>query len=353
MAAKRPRGSVSARQVTLKDVADAAGVHYSTASRALDPNQVDRIGSETVARVRASAEALGYTPDLVAAGLKRGRSQTVGVIVPNFDNPHAATVIRGLSQVLEQRGFVTLVAESNEETARSERLLQHLLSRRVDAIVSVAAHVGDGPILRQIADAGIPVVLAVRDVPGSELSAVVYDDEHGARAAIDYLLGLGHRVLAQITGPLDIDSFGRRRQGFLDALAAVPDAIDVSAGGTAERLDAADGERLMKATLAAAASRPTAVFVHNDLMAFGALDAARQAGLRVPEDISIVGFNDLPLSKHVAPALTTVGLPTEMLGTRVGEELLAVIEDPGRAPQLLRLPVNLAVRESSGPPPAS
>jgi LacI family transcriptional regulator len=334
--------------VTLRHVAEAAGVHLSTASRALDPEQTGRISPATAARVQAAAERLGYTPDLVAAGLKRRRTGTVGVIVSDFDNPYSPGVVRGISGVLEQHGLVALVTETLEDRPRLELVLKHLLSRRVDAIITTAVHREDGDLVEDIRRSGVPVVLAGRSLPGTAFPAVVSDDFQGGSLAAAHLLDLGHRVLAQLLGPPDIETFERRRRGFATRVAE-DGARDVTVPLQAGAPTLAEGRRIMTATLEAG-DRPTAVFAHNDLMAIGAMEALEGAGLSCPDDVSIVGFNDVPLASHLSPPLTTIRVPTEELGRSAGWIALQLINDPHSRPEDVRLPAMLVSRESTTAP---
>ncbi len=332
--------------VSLRDVADLAQVHISTASRALDPAQAGRISAATVKRVRAAASKIGYTPDLVAAGLKRGRTQSVGVVVADFDNPYNGLLIRGLSRVLEAQGFVAVVAESAEQRTRLAAVLDHFTARRVDAVVSTAAHLGDADLFAPLIARQIPVVLGVRGLPASGFATVLHDDFRGGELAGAHLRELGHTVVARLRGPVDIDSFIRRDAGFNAGIAGAEQLVDVTIDDCASIPDIAEGRRLMEATLAQR-QRPTAVFAHNDVMAVGVLQAMEGAGLRCPRDISVVGYNDVPLSSHLSPPLTTVRLPSELLGRRLGETLLARIEDPSLPGEELRLPAELVIRRST------
>ncbi len=349
MASQRD-GSRPAAPVTLSQVAELARVHKSTASRALDPARSRRISPATVARVQAAAERLGYTPHLGAAGLTRGRTSTVGVIVSDFDNPYSGRVIRGISSVMEERGLVALVAESVEDPHRLERVLKHLLSRRVDAIITTAMHLGDANLLDPVRRAGVPVVLAGRSLPACDIPAVVSDDFRGAGLAAEHLLDLGHTVLAQLLGPADIDTFDRRRRGF-HARVARSRARDVTVPEHARAPTLAEGCRLMELALRADVP-PTGVFAQNDLMAVGAIEALQAAGLSCPDDVSIVGFNDVPLSSHLSPPLTTIRVATEELGRSAGLIALDLIATPHSRPEDVRLPAMLVPRDSTRPPAA-
>ena len=202
------------REVTLRDVARAAGVHYSTASRSLDPINVRLINPATVVRVQQAAQELGYRPDLVARGLRRGRTGTIGIVVADLANPYIAPVLRGIAESLESRGVMPLIVETLDDQARLKRLLATLLSRRIDAIITSAARRGYADILTEVANAGTPVVLAVRDLANSGLPVVTHDDLRGGELAARHLIELGHRRLTQLRGPSDIQSFSDRGEGF-------------------------------------------------------------------------------------------------------------------------------------------
>jgi LacI family transcriptional regulator, galactose operon repressor len=336
------------RKVTLRDVAAAAGVHVSTASRALDTAGSSRIGTATTERVRSVAAELGYSRDLLASSLKRGVTQTVAVIVADLDNPLNARVIRGIARVLEADDFVPLVAETGESRERFEKLLDHFGRRRVDAVISLAARLDVAEILAQKIGDDVPIVLGGRGLPDSDYNTVRHDDVAGATLAAEHLAALGHRRVAQINGPADIDAFLRRGAAFSAAVATagmeeveppVPDSVTPTF---------VEGRRLMGALLDSK-RRPTGVFAPSDVMAVGALDAISEHGLRCPEDISVVGYNDLPLSRFVAPPLTTIELPAEELGAEAARMALESIADPGRKGRLVTLPARLIVRRSTGP----
>jgi LacI family transcriptional regulator len=342
--------ALGSREVTLKEVARVAGVHISTASRALDPTNSWRISAATVERVRRAASDLGYRPDMVARGLKRRRTTSIGVVVSDLENPFVGPLIRGIVTSVEARGFVVLVTESFDEHERFAHVLDHLVSRRVDAIITTAAHESDADLLRGLVSTGTPIVLAVRAVEGADLPSVTNDDVHGGRLALDHLAELGHEVVAQLCGPPDIRSFVDRGRAFAEHAAASA-LVDRTIEETAHEPTVREGRRLMELTLGLGEPRPTGIFAHNDLLAIGAMDATLAAGLACPGDVSIVGYNDAPLVDHLSPPLTSVRLPGEEIGRLAAELAVAAIEDPTAAPRAISLDVTLVVRGSSGPAP--
>jgi len=337
------------RVVTLKDVANAADVHVSTASRALDPSKAWRISAETVSRVQLAAEQLGYMPDMIAKGLKRGTTTMVGVIVADLENPFIGPIIRGILEELEKKEFVTLVAETLEDHERFERTLNHLMSRRVNAVITTAARTSDMHLLSRFGQRVPALVLAVRNIRDSGLPYVTQDDRHGAELAAEHLLDLDHRVLAQLRGPIDIEPFVNRAEGFRRTVGA-RGLIDVTVSESAQELTLAEGRRLMKLTLDQNRDNPpTAVFAHADLLAIGAIEELEARGLSCPNDISIVGYDDAPLVGHVSPPLSSIRLPGEEIGQRAGDMVMELIEDPGRRPESITLPATLIPRVSSAP----
>lgn len=338
-----------ARTVTLKDVAAAADVHVSTASRALDPTKSWRISPETIARVHLAAEQLGYMPDMIAKGLKRGTTMMVGVIVPDLENPFIGPFVRSIGREVEKNELVTVVTETFEDHSRLERALNYLLARRVDAVITTAARITDRHLLTGFARRIPALVLAVRNISGSGLPYIIQDDRHGGELAAEHVIQFGHDVIAQLRGPTDIEPLESRSEGFRRAAGAAG-LIDVTVSDSARELTLNEGRRLMNLTLDQNRTNPpTAVFAHADVMAIGAIEELEARGLRCPEDVSIVGYDDAPLVSHLKPPLTTVSLPGEEIGRRAGRAVLRLIDDPS-ASDSVSIPARLIVRASTGPP---
>lgn len=332
-------------KVTLKDVAALAGVHTSTASRALDPAKGALVHPDTLARVREAAEQLGYQGDSVASGLRRGRTNTLGIVVADLGNPFNAPVIRGIENHLEGRGFMALIAETRDDHDRMSRVLGNLTARRADAVIVTSARTGDEQLLTR-AHQQQPIVLAVRNLPGSALPTISHDDERGGRLAAEHLLEHGHRRIAQLCGRPDISSFRERAEGFRRALrTAGLAAIEVDEVATRPVLD--EGRRLMQLLLNRRGQPPTAVFAHNDLMAFGALQALAAHGRSCPEDVAVVGYNDTPMTAFTDPPITTLRLPGYELGRMAADTAVMLIEDHEQPSTTLALPPELVPRHST------
>ena len=339
------------RAATAKEVAAVAGVHPSTVSRSLDPLRAAQVREETRQRVIAAANQLNYRPDLIASGFRRQRTHTIGVLVPDLGNPVFAQFIRGISRRLERAGYTAIVLETEDEHGRLDAGARLFSDRRVDAIISGATRAGDRRTLRQLVRSGLPVVMAMRWIPGLEVPIVANDDLRGGVLAAEHLLSLGHRRLAQLHGPDDIETFRERGVGFHStaARAGVDDSNHVR---HARSPTAAEGRKLMRALLRAGGERPSAVFAHNDLMAVGAIEALKEASLRCPRDISVVGYNDMPLTEHLAPPLTTIRLPATEIGRVAAESVLSVLDGGGDPAVAISLQPRLVVRGSTAPVPS-
>ena len=327
------------RSVTLREVAAAARVHVATASRALDSQTTHPVSPETRARVKRVAEELGYQHHILARGLRRGFSSTVGVVVADLGNPYTAPVLRGLQSRLEAAEYMALMTESRDDSQVLARAVGHLLGRQVDGRVVLAVRSGD--LDRVVGWASrVPVVLAVRGLPGSGVPAVTHDDLGGAWLAAAHLAVLGHRRVVQLPGPPDVQPFKDRDDGFAEAAAEL--GLEAWAVAPASRPVFEEGRRLMSAALRDL-DGTTAVFANNDAMAMGAVRALRDAGLRCPDDVSVIGYNDVPMADCFDPPLTTIRLDGGDIGHQAGEAVLAAIRRlpvPGRdAPSLAELVV--------------
>jgi LacI family transcriptional regulator len=334
--------------VTLRDVAADAGVHPATASRALNPGTRALVNEETAKRVLASAERLGYRPNPIARGLKTNRSYTIGVVVPDLRNPLFPPIARGIEERLEPAGYTSLLANTDNDPEREKLSFEALTARQVDGFITGTAR-RRHPLLRSIADTGIPLVQVNRRMDDDDVPSVVADDVEGIRMAIGHLVELGHATIAHAAGSLEVSTGLHRYEGYMRAMEEHGLEVDERLVLTATTYSEAEGYRLTRALLETGLQF-TAILAGNDLMALGCIDALAEAGLRCPEDVSVVGFNDMDWSARFAPPLTTVRVPHYDLGVRAADLLLERLgaDEPGPAEHVV-LPVELVVRGSSGP----
>ncbi|GAA1017323.1 DNA-binding transcriptional regulator CytR [Acrocarpospora pleiomorpha] len=335
-------------QFTMKHLAESLGLNPATVSRALDPDKSHLVAEATRLRVIRAAEEVGYTPDPAAASTRRRRSSTVGILVPDLANEAIVNVLRAVGDVLERNDLTALIAESADSPERSRRTLERCRARRVEAIISLAATEADAELMASLART-IPTVLAIRTLDSVKLPTVCCDDVRGAALVADHLADLGHTRLIQLMGPPEAATFRNRARGFETAagLRGVMSAPTLFAA----HATAAEGRRLGEQLFSGPRDQlPTAVFAHNDSMALGLVEAARVAGLRVPHDLSVVGYNDTTMARDFSLPLTTVRYPAQDVGTQAGVLAVSLIQG-GTAPKKpFVFPPQLVVRESTARP---
>lgn len=326
------------------EVAEKAGVHYATASRALDPSKNHLLSDKTVVKIQEIAAELGYQTNLAARSLRKGVSQTIGVAVADFGNPFLAPILRGMESVLGDAGYWPLIAETGDDPEKVETVVKKLISRNVDGIVVSSARFADEEWLRKVA-ASIPLVLAVRDLGSPDFNSVTHDDLLGGKIAADHLIELGHQKIAQIRGLQDASSFSGRAAGFARALIEAK-LVDYSVQDYQGRPNYDGGfEGAMQ--LLSQEVFPTAIFAHNDAMAVGAMDAFSKFGINCPRDYSIIGYNDAPMTAQLSPPLSTIRLTAEILGQKAAQLVLAAINQTNSIPTIERLNPELVAREST------
>jgi DNA-binding LacI/PurR family transcriptional regulator len=329
------------RPPAMSDVAVVAGVSHQTVSRVL--NDHPSVRPETRERVLAAIAELGYRRNTAARALVTRRSGTIGVVTTGLALFGPTSTFIAVERAARDSGlFVSVATVSRWEAAAIQQVLEHFMSQAVEGVVVIAAH-DEAVEAVQAFDAPVPVVMVgPQNLPGGRLQSVAVDQYVGARIATRHLLDLGHAHVTHLRGPDEIDARQRVR-GWRDELEAAgvepgePIAGDWSAARGYEV-----GLRLVGADL------PTAVFAANDQLALGILRAFAEAGVRVPDDVSVVGFDDVDGSAHFSPPLTTVRQEFEPLGVRCVELLLAAIAGEPTEPYLVE--PHLVVRESSGPP---
>ncbi len=341
----RGAGAAHPARATLREVAVEAGVHPATASRALNEETRALVAEATVARVLAAARRLDYRPNHLARGLKTRRSATIGVILPDLTNPLFPPIVRGVEDLLGPQGYVALVANTDNDDERERRVISEMRNRHVDGLIVATAH-RHHPHLLEAAQSGTPVVLVNRIVEDHPLPSVSVDDQAGVRAALTYLVELGHRRIAHIAGPQDLSTGHGRYRGYVEGLRAAGLDHDPGLVTFAGAFSEAEGHRAAE-ELFGRRRRFSAVLAGNDMLALGVLRCLHERGLSCPAGCSLVGFNDMPFMDRVSPPLTTVRVPHYDVGVEAARLLLERIRDESTPIKVVRLPPALVVRESA------
>ncbi|MCC7368684.1 MAG: LacI family DNA-binding transcriptional regulator [Chloroflexi bacterium] len=333
-------------RVTIRDVAAKSGVSANTVSRVLNGKQ--DVSPVTRERVQAVIDELGFRPNNLARSLLRRQSHTIGHVVTDCTNPNTAQQIRAIQDVTTREGYSVVLFDTNERADRQTQSLHLLEGQVVDGIILTPARSEDDGLAKFVGR-GNRLVLLNRDVPGLDVDRVMIDNRAGARAAIEHLIELGHRRIAYITGRPEISTVSERLAGYQDALAAHGITLDPHLVCRVE----IDVEAATEATgkLLGRRRRPTAIFAYNDLMAVGALVAIRAAGLRVPEDISLVGHDDILYAPYLQVPLTTVAQPTREMAETAARLLVARVRGDTAPHRRIVLPPRLVVRASTAAPP--
>jgi LacI family transcriptional regulator len=327
----------------MRDVAEHAGVSVTTVSHVV--NNTRTVNPDTRSRVEEAMRVMGYQPNVVARSLRRGKTHTIGIILPDSANPYFAEVVRGIEDTSFSQGYSVILCNSDNDLDKERLYTNVLLEKQVDGIIFVAAGLS-GKNIHHLKDRGIPLVLVDRRVPEVEADYVLTDNQGGGRLATRHLIDLGHRAIACIAGPEGIKLSSDRIAGYRHALeeagfAIQPDLI-------------IEGDFQFQSGYIAAQSlfgkrkEPTAIFACNDLMAIGVYRFAHEKGLRIPEQLSIVGFDDIRLAAFTHPPLTTIRQPKHTMGSTAAKLLLERMNQRDSAPRLEVLDTQLIKRESTG-----
>jgi LacI family transcriptional regulator len=331
---------------TIQDVARRAGVSRQTVSRVLNNKGEVRPGTRD--RVLAAIEELNYRPNAVARSMVRGHTCTLGCISPSLTDFTFASIIEGAQAEARRLGYFILTGSAPTEQ-EVESLLEEFLHRQVDGLIVFNPY-ADGRFryLHPLIETGIPVVYLGNTARGEPVSSVRCDDQNGGYQATRYLLDLGHTAIATVTGPPNEECVGDRLNGYRRALEerGLPADDRRVVSGNWSALSGYQATR----SLLESGARFTAVFAQNDQMAVGAIRALREAGLRVPGDVSVIGFDDIPLASYFDPPLTTLRQPMAELGEHAARLLIAAIREPHTPPQRLLIPARIVERASCAPP---
>jgi LacI family transcriptional regulator len=334
---------------TIYEVAQHASVSVATVSRLL--NGSGYVGAKSRERIRAAIADLGYEPNMLARSLVTKQSGMLALLLTDIENPFSAQIARGVQDVAQAAGYVPIICNINDDARSEMETVRLLRRRRIDGIILTPSQgewqqeVTQG--LYDLCERGLAVVCIGRHLVHPRADEVSTDTTHGAMAAVAHLTALGHRRVGIISGRIGRGVALGRLTGYRAGLAAAGIAEDAALIREGD-LDEESGRREARALLDLA-DPSTAIFCINDRMAFGALAALVELGLRAPEDVSLVGFDDVPLAALVAPPLTTVRQPTYDLGRRAAEFLLARIAQPDSPRRKEVLPCALVARRSSGP----
>jgi LacI family transcriptional regulator len=334
--------------VTLKQLGHLAGVHPSTVARVLNGDPRQRVSEDVRLRILALAAEHGYQPNHLARSLRTKRSHVVGTLIPDIANPFFALLFRGIEDALAEHDVSVILANTDDDPCREERGVAMLRGRQVDGLILATARRRD-PVIERLTAERVPLVLVNRHTDPLAANSVVPADYTGSITAVAHLVGLGHRRIAHIAGSDEMSTGATRLTGYVDALASHGIAYDpdlVLQGSYRE----SGGYEAARALLALP-EPPTAIFAVNDLAAAGVIRAVREAGLEVPQDVSVVGFNDLSTVAPTTPSLTTLHLPLHAMGMAAAERLLAQIQGRTTFAEPVIMPVTLMARGSTGPAP--
>lgn len=329
-----------AKLASISSVAKHAGVSIATVSRVL--NGTKAVADDTRARVEASVSQLGYRANALARSLMRGETRLLLVLVPDFANPYFAEIVKGVESVTRTRGYGLVVADASESLSRDSPSLDPLYNRLADGVISLARFADLKPLLKDIPD--LPWVACSEYVEDSDVPNVSIDHRQAAVDAVQYLINRGHRRIALLSANEDYLWARQRHDGYEFALKRAGIPLDPQLVRVARGTDFVDGMDAV-GTLLAMESAPTAVFAVSDTLAIGAIKAFRRVGRRVPEDIAVIGFDDIPVARVFEPELTTIGQPVRELGAAAAELLLKRLS--GAPPESRRLQHALIVRASA------
>ncbi len=327
---------------TIREVAESAGVSYATVSHVI--NNTRLVSPETRERVVAAMDALHYRPNALARSLRQGKTNTIGLVLPDSANPFFAEISRSIEDAAFKKGYSVFLCNTELDTQRELFYVDVLSKKQVDGIIFVAA--GDQAdsvdfLLRR----SMPLVMVDRNVPTVEADAVLTDNQLGGFLATQHLLELGHTRIACIAGPSSITPSAERIIGYRQALEQAGISYDENLIVRGD-YHAQSGMDITHSLLTMT-PRPTAIFALNDLMAIGALRAATEAGYLIPDDIAIVGYDDLEIARFTNPPLTTIAQPKKEIGRQAVHLLVDRMSEKSRPPSRLVLPPELIVRRST------
>jgi len=331
--------------VTIKDIAREVGVSPSTVSRALSDSPL--ISEKTKQNVKEVAQRLGYERNELARGLVKGSSGAVGLVVADITNPFFSDIAQGVGEVAHRFGYGVMLCDTGGKANRESDYIRLLRRKRVDGLILTSATMDD-PYLKDLAKTRTPFILVSRLCRSVNAPYVVVDDRVGARLAVEHLINLGHQYIAFIGGPANVQSSRDRMATYREVLQEHGLAEKEEWMGFSDFTQTA-GRKVGRQMLSLP-ERPSAIFAANDMIALGVLEVAEEMGVLIPDDLSLVGYNDISYASLPRVQLTTVAQPTQEMGKIATEWLLSTIEEHKRHPLHCVLNPHLAVRRSTAPP---
>ncbi len=330
--------------MTLADVARRAGVSIATVSYAM--NGRDGVGEQTRAHVLRVAEEVGFRPNRLATGLRTGQTRVLGLVLADITNPFYPEIAGGVIAAAAEAGYEVFLSHSGVDGRLAAEEVRALCDHQCAALVFTSLTVDDGPLITDVVAANVPVVQTIRRVPGLPADFVGIDDRSGAREAAQHLVHLGHRDVALLTGPLASSASAERAIGFREALGGAR-ALPADDWIVECQLTVESGYAGAERVLAARQRPPSALLCGNDLIALGAIDALADCGLAVPDDVSVVGYDDIWFSSSRLVQLTTVRQPRDAIGRAAVSLALDRLADADREPRDVILPHELVVRKTT------
>lgn len=329
---------------TIHDIARELKISASTVSRALNDNP--RISLKTKEKIKAVADRLGYRPNTLASNLRNKKSNTIGIVVPLINRHFFSSVISGVEDIAFKAGYNVVISQSNDLAAKEISIVQSMFSNRVDGlIISIAMQSINFDHLKLFRRKHIPLVFFDRAVPEIETDKIVVDDFAGAFKVTQHLIDQGYKRIAHLAGPQNLTTYLDRKNGYIEALRANEIAFDESLINVST-LTSEDGVSAIE-KLMSLPNPPDAVFCGNDTTALSIMMYLRDKGIRIPEEVGIVGFSNEPFSKVVSPSISTIIQPGFAMGQKAAELIISKIENKDRNFQTITLPTELVVRESS------
>lgn len=330
---------------TLKEVAKFAGVSITTVSRVM--NDASKVNPDTLQRVQRAMRKLGYQPNRVAQRLRttKGQSKMLGLIIPDIQNQFYSNIVRGIEDVAYDKNYAVILCNSDENPNKERFYLDVLQSESVDGVILPPIH-QHGKVVEGLIESGVPVVCVDRKLVRERVDTVVINNEKGGYMAVEHLIALGHKRIAILSSSPQFSSFEERQRGYEQALRDNGLEADEKLIKEGDPRSSENARKLTKELLELE-NPPTAIFATNNLMTLGLLEAVNEAKLRIPNDISAIGFDDMPWAKAVMPPLTVIRQPGYEMGRRAAELMFQRIADPLREKVQIIMEPSIIMREST------